>query len=197
MTRNLPTDTAGERKARIREESLLRRDALGEDVRAAAMRQVANHLVDLSELAEAESIAGFWPIRSEIDILPVLKACHERGQTISLPVVTTNGLVFRRWLPEDVLFRRGFGLSEPDHSSPEIKPQALLVPLAAFDRNGARIGYGKGYYDRAIASLDEANSVMTIGVAFAIQEVQSIPQEPHDRHLSVIVTETEIIRVQG
>jgi len=197
MTRNLPTDTASEGKARIREAALLRRDALAEDARQLAIAQVVRRLAELPELAEAGSIAGFWPIRSEIDILPVLEVCHERGQIVSLPVVTTNGLVFRRWLPGDVLFRRSFGLSEPDDSSPEIKPQALLIPLAAFDRNGARIGYGKGYYDRAIASLGEANSVMTIGVAFAIQEAQSIPQEPHDRHLSVIVTETEVIRVQG
>lgn len=197
MTPDLSTDSAASRKALIRQEALLRRDAMADDERARAAAAVAAHLMGLPELGDVASVVGFWPIRNEIDVLPAMRACHDRGQTVALPVVTPDGLVFRRWRPGDILLRKGFGLSEPDVSAPLIRPCALLVPLAAFDRSGARIGYGKGHYDRAIASLDDTNSVMTIGVAFAIQEVQSIPQEPHDRCLAMIVTEAEIIRVQG
>lgn len=197
MTPDLPKETASRRKELIRKQVLLRRDGMAGDARKSAAEALAARLLNLPELADIQSVGGFWPVRTEIDILPVLRACHDRGQTIALPVVTPDGLVFRQWHPGDPLLRKGFGLSEPDETAPVIQPQALLVPLAAFDRSGARIGYGKGHYDRAIASLDAVNSVMTIGVAFAIQEAQLIPQEPHDRSLSVIVTEAEIIRVQG
>jgi 5-formyltetrahydrofolate cyclo-ligase len=70
------------------------------------------------------------------------------------------------------------------------------VPLVAFDRRGARLGYGKGHFDRAIAALDAKHPVLTIGLAYAVQEIEEVPVEPHDRMLDVIVTESELIRTK-
>ena len=75
-------------------------------------------------------------------------------------------------------------------------PKALLVPLAAFDRRGGRIGYGKGHFDRAIAALEEQHPILTIGLAYAVQEIEQVPVEPHDRLLDMVVTESELIRVK-
>ena len=97
----------------------------------------------------------------------------------------------------DALIEGPFGLSEPAATSPEVSPRALLVPLAAFDRRGHRIGYGAGYYDRAIARLSAIGPLFTIGVAFSVQEIERVPDEPHDRALDVIVTETETILING
>ncbi len=98
--------------------------------------------------------------------------------------------------PGDTLVRGGYGLSEPDPSLPEVAPDALIVPLAAFDRAGRRLGYGRGYYDGAIARLTEQHPVYTVGVCFAAQEVPQVPVEPHDRTLSAIVTEDGAITLE-
>jgi 5-formyltetrahydrofolate cyclo-ligase len=68
-----------------------------------------------------------------------------------------------------------------------------LVPLCAFDRRAHRLGYGRGYYDRALAALAARGPVLSIGLAFAAQEVDRVPTEAHDQGLDYIVTETAIL----
>ncbi|HKG76969.1 MAG TPA: 5-formyltetrahydrofolate cyclo-ligase, partial [Beijerinckiaceae bacterium] len=76
----------------------------------------------------------------------------------------------------------------------ECFPKALLVPLAAFDRSGGRLGYGKGHFDRGIAALSMMHPVLNVGLAFSAQEIDRVPVEDHDRRLDVIVTEAAVIR---
>ncbi|WP_099903585.1 5-formyltetrahydrofolate cyclo-ligase, partial [Methylobacterium frigidaeris] len=97
----------------------------------------------------------------------------------------------------DTLAAGGFGLSEPGPDAPVVDPRVLLVPLAAFDRRGHRIGYGKGYYDRALARLDAQGPVLAIGIAFSAQETPRVPDSPHDRPLDGIVTEAGLIDPTG
>ena len=85
-------------------------------------------------------------------------------------------------------------MREPGPDSPGCFPQALLVPLVAFDRTGARLGYGKGHFDRAIAALSARGALVAIGLAFAAQERDRLPAEAHDRRLDVVVTETGTVR---
>ncbi len=181
-------------KARIRGEALARRDRLDAAFRAQASRAAAALLLGLPELARAALVSGFWPIRSEIDPGPVLQALHARGRAVALPVVAHPHLLFRLWHPGESLERRGFGLSEPPDDAPVVEPDLLLVPLAAFDRSGNRIGYGKGHYDRTLAALAARRAIVAVGVAFAVQECETIPAEPHDVPLDILVTEREIIR---
>jgi 5-formyltetrahydrofolate cyclo-ligase len=108
---------------------------------------------------------------------------------VVLPKVTPDGLVFREWRPGEALVRGGFGLSEPRDDLPPLDPTALIVPLAAFDRRGQRIGYGRGYYDQAIERLGRKGPVLTIGIAFSVQEIAQVPAEPHDQPLDHLVTE--------
>jgi 5-formyltetrahydrofolate cyclo-ligase len=68
------------------------------------------------------------------------------------------------------------------------------VPLAAFDRRGGRIGYGKAHYDTVIAHLERTGPVLTVGVAFSTQEIDAVPLEPHDRLLDIVVSDTATIR---
>ncbi|MCJ2013359.1 5-formyltetrahydrofolate cyclo-ligase [Methylobacterium sp. J-076] len=177
------------RKAEVRRTALAARDALDPEARRAASDAIARTLLALPALLGAKLVAGYWPIRSEVDPRPAMTALAERGARLALPHVTPGGLVFREWYPGAALVRGGFGLSEPDPSLPEVAPDALLVPLAAFDRAGRRLGYGRGYYDGAIARLSEGRALLTVGLCFAAQEVPSVPVEPHDRSLSAIVTE--------
>ena len=92
-------------------------------------------------------------MRSEADPRPILEALHERGLPLCLPAIVDKHMIFRRWAPYEPIVPGGFGTLVPAPAEPQAKPAILIVPLAAFDRRGYRIGYGKGYYDRALAEL--------------------------------------------
>ncbi|MBV9054939.1 MAG: 5-formyltetrahydrofolate cyclo-ligase, partial [Hyphomicrobiales bacterium] len=95
----------------------------------------------------------------------------------------------------DRLRQVGFGLSQPFAEAALADPDIMLVPLAAFDRDCGRIGYGKGYYDGAIwRQKEKGKPPRTLGLAFACQEVEKVPLEPHDQRLEAILTERELIR---
>ncbi|MER2264719.1 5-formyltetrahydrofolate cyclo-ligase [Methylobacterium oxalidis] len=176
-------------KAELRSAALARRDALDPDLRREGSLRIADSVLGVAALAEAPIVGAFWPIRSEVDPRAIITRLFERGQRVALPKVTPDGLVFREWKAGEALVRGGFGLSEPREDLPPLDPTALIVPLAAFDRRGQRIGYGRGYYDQAIARLSKNGPVLTIGVAFSVQEIETVPAEPHDRPLDHLMTE--------
>lgn len=179
----------GALKAQLRAGALARRDALAPDARAAGSQRAAEFIAAMPELARAPLVGAFWPIRSEIDPRPLIERLFARGQRVALPKVTKQGLVFREWRAGEDLVKGGFGLSEPRDDLPPLDPTALIVPLAAFDRAGQRIGYGAGYYDQAIERLSKNGPVLTVGIAFSVQEIAEVPAEPHDRPLDHLVTE--------
>jgi len=137
-------------------------------------------------------VSGFWPIRDELDIRPLLLALHERGHAVVLPVTPKRGqsLMFRRWRPGDVLEPERFGTFRPV-GEPAV-PDFLLVPLLAFDRRGHRLGYGAGFYDRTLAGLPRR---FALGVAYAAQEVPEVPAGPTDMRLDAVTTEHGIIPI--
>ncbi|MDB5649757.1 MAG: 5-formyltetrahydrofolate cyclo-ligase [Hyphomicrobiales bacterium] len=177
-------------KSRHRSEALARRDALSPQQRSQASAAIAARIADLAGTLPPGAIAGYWPIRSEADPRPALELLRSLGHPIALPVVTPTRLVFRLWAPADTLVFAPMGLSEPGEAAPLVEPKTLLVPLAAFDRRCHRIGYGRGHYDRTFALL---GPVRTIGIAFAVQEIGDIPDEPHDHPLDFVVTEREVV----
>jgi 5-formyltetrahydrofolate cyclo-ligase len=180
-------------KDRLRQEAFRSRDALPRESRREAARAIAQRALDFPELQDKEPVGGYWPIRSEVDPRPILRALVTRGQTVALSQIIHPRLSWREWRPGDVLVKGGFGVCEPGPDAPECFPKVLLVPLAAFDRRGGRLGYGKGHFDRSIAALSAMHPVIAIGLAYAMQEVPSVPAEPHDRRLDFIMTETELI----
>lgn len=154
---------------------------------------LAEHVLARYPPAPGEVWAGFWPMGSEIDISPLLHKLAARGP-VALPVTPPRGqaLTFRRWLPGDAMTRGPFGTQEP--TGAPVVPDVLLVPLLAWDRAGRRLGYGGGYYDRTIAAIP---GVRTIGCAFAAQEVDIVPTDPHDAVLDAIATERGVAFCKG
>ena len=185
---------APEYKDQIRAEGFTRRDGLDKAFRKKAAQRIAEQVLALPDLRELTPVGSYWPIRSEVDTRPLMEALLARGQDVALSQILHPHLSFRLWQPGDVLVKGGFGVREPGPDAPECFPVALLVPLVAFDRSGGRIGYGKGHFDRAIAALEDKHPVLTIGLAYAVQEIERVPVEPHDRRLDVVVTEAELIR---
>lgn len=187
------TDDLKRAKNELRAAALARRAALEPERRIEAALAVAEHAPALALRAGA-MVSGFWPIRDEIDPRPLMSALREAGHGLCLPVVAKPHLLFRELLRGAELVAAGFGTVAPGPEAAEVVPDVLLVPLAAFDRTGHRIGYGQGHYDRTIAAIGPERDLRLIGVAYSVQEVGAVPFESHDRPLDTIVTETELIR---
>jgi len=189
--RALPIDTA---KAELRRMALARRDALSAEGGSTAANAVAARPLPV-ETRPSTVVSGYIPIRSEFDPQPLMRRFAEAGAQLALPCVTGRGqpLVMRAWRFGEPLVSGQWGLREPVADAPEVLPDFLLVPLAAFDRAGHRIGYGAGYYDMTIARLRALKPVTAIGVAFAMQEVPQVPTDERDARLDLVLTEREVI----
>lgn len=186
-----------EAKRALRREALARRSALTAPADATA-RLLAN-LTDAGLVPDGAPVSGFWSIGDEIDVRPALLALRTRGHEIGLPVVVRRAqpLVFRAWRDGDQMAAGPFGIREPLPSAPEISPVVLLVPLLAFDREGYRLGYGGGFYDRTLAALRERGEIVAVGTAWAGQEVAHVPRDRYDQRLDWILTEGECAPVAG
>jgi 5-formyltetrahydrofolate cyclo-ligase len=148
----------------------------------------------IGSLGGAEIVAGYSPIRDELDVLPLVAALHGAGCRTVLPSTAPGRtLTFRVWEPGVQLKCSKFGVMEPLEEYLELIPDLLLVPLLAFDRKGNRLGYGAGYYDLALRNLRRRGPVTAIGIAFDEQELPEIPREPQDEPLDMILTPSRVI----
>ena len=182
-------------KARLRAEALARRDALSENRRIEATFAIAGRVGALLAFDPGTVVSGFLPIRSEVDVRPLMAALADRGARLCVPAIVGGDLRFRHLVQGAALEPQGYGTHAPGPEAAVMDPEIMLVPLAAFDRRRHRIGYGRGYYDRAVAALREKGlSPATVGIAFACQEVDRVPDERHDIALDFIATESEVYR---
>jgi 5-formyltetrahydrofolate cyclo-ligase len=186
-----PTDPS---KNDLRAAALAARDALSSEYRAAAAQAIASRGLPF-EITPGTVVAGYAPIRSEIDPTPLMRNLAAQGARLALPVITApdSPLKFRAWSPADKLRRGPLGIPEPLPGAAEIVPDLVLVPLAAFDQLGHRIGYGAGHYDRTLAQLRDSSKIIAVGVAFAAQEIEAIVALPHDAALDYVLTETQML----
>ncbi len=185
-------------KPALRTAALTRRAALNAEKRRDAARIVAARAFPVA-FSAGIVVAGYAPIRSEFDPAPLMAALVNRGAAAALPAIVARDapLVFRAHRGGDRLIEGPFGILQPPDDAPVVTPRILLVPLAAFDRTGHRIGYGGGYYDRTIAALRAADTLVTVGLAFAVQEVARIAAGDHDARLDFVITERETIAMRS
>lgn len=136
-------------------------------------------------------VSGFWPIRDEIDVRPVLIELFNRGCQLALPVVPGRAqrLLFRAWRPGDPLEAGAYGTLQPSSRRQVIEPEALLVPLLACDMDGWRLGYGGHFYDRTLAALRAKGRITAVGVGFDAQLVPQVPHGPLDERLDWLLTD--------
>jgi 5-formyltetrahydrofolate cyclo-ligase len=180
-------------KAELRAAALSARDALSSEARAAAALAVAARGLPVAT-APGTIVSAYSPIRSEIDPVPLMRALAAQGARLALPAVMARGktLAFRAWSPGDRLMLGPLGILEPSPAAAEVIPDIMLVPLAAFDRLGHRIGYGAGHYDFTLAHLRKTKPITAIGLAFAAQEIEAVPALQHDERLDYVLTETRL-----
>ncbi|MGE0152289.1 MAG: 5-formyltetrahydrofolate cyclo-ligase [Reyranellaceae bacterium] len=181
-------------KRALRRTMTARRDGVDIAERAGAATSLAAHVMQRLAFPATACIAGYFPFRSEFDVLPLLRVLHEAERTIVLPVIVGRGkkLVFRRYRPGDPMHVNALGIPEPGPEAELLAPTHLLVPLLAFDDSGYRLGYGGGYYDRTLSALREAgHHAATIGIGFDLQHVDKVPRLPGDQRLELIATERD------
>lgn len=173
-------------KSEAREAAFARRATADRGVTEATNR----HLVAAVRSVPGGIVSAYWPIRTEIDPRPAMRTLSATHQ-IGLPVVIRMGLplVFRRWIPGSKMTAGSYGAAIPADLD-ELVPQILIVPLAAFDAAGYRLGYGGGFYDRTLELLRKDGPVTAIGFAYDVQECASVPRDPTDQRLDLIVTES-------
>jgi 5-formyltetrahydrofolate cyclo-ligase len=154
---------------------------------AAGQGDAARHLTDVLAQYAGADLAGYMPMRTEIDPLPAMAAHAGR---VGVPVIIGAGqaLRFRAWTPDAAMVAGEFGALIPAKGD-WIVPKVVIVPLVGFDARGYRLGYGGGFYDRTLEGLRALGPVVAIGYAFAAQEMAEVPIESTDQRLDMIVTE--------
>lgn len=178
----------------LRRQSIERRMALPAETHAALSTRLCELIDQRFPELSGKRVAFCWPFRNEPDLRPLMRMWLEEGKpgfAALLPVVVDAGsaLAFRAWTPESPMLTDRYGIPAPA-SGEFLTPEALLIPVNAFDANGYRLGYGGGFFDRTLASLDP--TPLSIGVGFELARVDSIYPEAHDIRLDAIITEAAV-----
>jgi 5-formyltetrahydrofolate cyclo-ligase len=145
------------------------------------------------------TVSGFAPLADEFRLWPLLRRLADARVPLALPVMAGKGkpLLFRAWQPGDVTAAGVWGIAEPTADKPCVEPDILLVPLLAFDRQGWRLGYGGGFYDRTLRGLRARKSILAVGIAFDEQRVEAVPHLDYDERLDWVLTPSGATRCVG
>ena len=181
-------------KANLRRLLRARRNKLSNEQIATFAQQLANHgeaaLQAMGALRDREHtiVAAYWPLPGEADPRPLARLlAAQYGARLALPVVQGNDMTFREWRDDASLQPAGFGTQGPAPDAPELQPTIVLTPLLGFDLTGARLGQGKGYYDRKFATAP--TRPLLVGIANSCQQLPKIPTDPTDLPLNLLLTE--------
>lgn len=191
----------GEARSALRKTLRTQRAAVPAAQRIAAAQAIVAQLEQVPEFMTDRRIAGYWAVDGELPLMAVMGGLLARAQQYCLPVVGVDGrLSFAPWRPGDAIATNRYGIPEPVCASTDLlDPDALdvvLVPLLGFDRRGHRLGFGGGYYDRSFAFLQARADVgkpVLVGVAYALQEIDALDEQPWDVRLDYVATERELI----
>ncbi|MBP9046873.1 MAG: 5-formyltetrahydrofolate cyclo-ligase [Tabrizicola sp.] len=165
--------------------SVADRASMGERIGAHLLRFLADRFGSL----EGRVFSGYWPIKGEPDLRPVLASLHRAGVSVALPLVEVKAapLVFRRWTPETKMVRGDWNIPVPPPEAEAVVPEIALAPVMGWTEGAYRLGYGGGYFDRTLAALSPRP--FTIGIGLQAARLATIYPQPHDIRLEVILTE--------
>lgn len=172
------------------------RDSLGQAGRAQVSQQIGTHLERvLAEPGFGQDfvLSGYWPIKGEPDLRPLLADLHVKGISVALPLVETRAapLVFRRWTPATKMMRGDWNIPVPPPEADMLTPDIMLAPCLGWTEDGYRLGWGGGYFDRTLAAV--VRRPFTIGIALTAARLPTIYSQPHDIPLDLIVTQDGIV----
>lgn len=182
-------------KITLRQKCREKRGSLGEEFVIGASGTVCELLASAEEFKNAKTVLLYYPINNEISPLPLFELSRKLGKKVGFPVCNheIGTLIFREVTSLSALEKGKFGLLEPNEDCKAISPDKdtlCIVPSLALSRDGARLGYGKGFYDRFLCNFEG----VCAGFAYSELLFDSIPSEMHDSALNMIITESEVLR---
>lgn len=204
MNHPLPESTEiQQQKLHLRSSMRKRRRLLGSELReelnTALNQRVVQRLAELQPCL----VAAYLAFDGEPDLSPAFAALLQAGFSLALPFIESHGdtshMEFRRWHPDDSLSKNRMGFSEPHlgENIPVTDLGVILMPLVAWDKTGARLGMGAGYYDRALAPVRNLSGPLRIGIAFEVQRSEEIPTDPHDVPLHELISDSRRFTFDG
>jgi 5-formyltetrahydrofolate cyclo-ligase len=187
------TDEPGAEKATIRDKMRLLRRAIPPEERTLLARRVEDRLFPLDEVRASRAVLFFYSFGSEVATRGIGEHLLANGKRVLLPYLTPQGMEAAEVFPGDPLLSTEYGPREPSRRIPLAPADVDLVitPGLAFDRRGFRLGYGGGHYDRYLTRLRP--DTFRIGIAFSIQLIDRVPDEPSDQKVYLVVTDTEVV----
>ena len=185
-------------KAQLRELCLARRARLTPTDRCRMSAVVARHVSAMPAFLDSQTVMLYLALPQEVQTADLLAECHRKSKRVAIPVVAQHGLLAAQLQPGQPKLKPGpFGILEPANGTTIISPDdidCVLVPGVAFDGRGARLGFGRGYYDRFLCRLPAAAHVC--GLAFSLQIVERVPDMQHDVRMQSLVTEQGVRRCE-
>lgn len=183
-------------KNELRQKYRALRDSFGEEFIERASKLACENLADCKEFIDADMVLLYYPIKNEISPKPIFELCLKMGKTVAFPVCQndSSALLFKKISSLDSLTRSSFGLLEPNESCETVNPSEktfCIVPALAFSRDGHRLGYGKGFYDRFLANFKGKSA----GFSYSALVCDTFPHDEHDIPLNMIVTESEVLYI--
>lgn len=158
-----------------------------------ASAAICENLESLRQFASAGTVLFFWPLAGEVDLRQLIERSFSQGKTVLLPVVTgPSELELRCYNGTQSLAQGSFGVMEPVGPAWTGRVDFIVAPGLAFDAAGARIGYGKGYYDHLLENHTES---FVAGVCFSGMIVDNVPVEPYDKRMQLVVTENNMYNI--
>ena len=175
-------------KQELRDSMRAKRAAISVQDSALAAEALARVFLSSVTLKPGSMVAGYWPVRGEMDVMPLLKGLIGLGHHAALPCVgeKDTALTFHAWDPTTPMREGAFGIPCPDSAA--VTPDIVLVPMLGFDGEGHRLGYGAGFYDRTLAAMTGA---MAVGIAYEAQKLERLPAESYDVAMHMIITEKQ------
>lgn len=182
-------------KKRLREKAKAVRETLNNPE---AGTRAAHQFMSSIELKAIETIGIYYPFQNELNCLPLAELLSEQDIVTALPVINKIAapLDFLKWSPGDDLVNGAYGIPTPSKAAKDVLPDMLLVPMLAFDKSGARLGYGGGFYDRTLENLRKTKSVIAVGFAYTAQEIEHVITDIHDQPLDWMVTENYVRKIR-
>jgi 5-formyltetrahydrofolate cyclo-ligase len=195
----MTSENTAKRKRQLRQELRQLRRGLSSGQQLRAGRALRDRLLFHSRFQHSRRIACYLPADGEIDTRPLIHAALAAGKQLYLPVIAGNRMQFHPYSRGTRLYLSGFGLLEPRagrHAVAELTLDLVIMPLVGFDRSGARLGMGGGFYDRAFQQVHKrAPQPILLGVAHALQELDEVPVERWDRRLHAVATDCDYFNI--
>ena len=181
-------------KNEIREKMRCARKEISATEREEKSLGAAAALLGTSEYRDAESVMLYFPLGNEVDTAAIAERAHAERKRVLYPVTDeASGIITPIEVSKESVFERGgFGIKEPKGEVYGGKIELIVVPGVAFDREGGRLGFGKGCYDGFLAGVDATK----VGLCYDMQLTDKLPTEEHDVRMDMIVTENEVLRIK-